>query len=48
MRKPAQIFVASVLAGFTLVCLSASTAAQEQNDWVAPKTVACVSPATTA
>jgi hypothetical protein len=47
MRKPGQFFVASVLAGFTLVCLSASTAAQKPNDWPAPKPVACVSPAAT-
>jgi opacity protein-like surface antigen len=33
MRKPSQIFIASVVAGFTLVCLSAAAAAQEQNDW---------------
>jgi hypothetical protein len=32
MTKPAQFFVASILAGFTLVCLSASAAGQEQND----------------
>ena len=33
MTKPAQYFIASMLAGFTLVCLSASAAAQEQNSW---------------
>ena len=33
MKKPAQFFIASVLAGFTLVCLAASAAGQEQNDW---------------
>lgn len=33
MRKPSQIFIASVLAGFTLVCLSAAAAGEEQNDW---------------
>ncbi len=44
MRKPTQFFVASVLAGFTLVCLSASAAAQEPNDGPASKPVACVSP----
>jgi hypothetical protein len=43
MRKPAQFFVASILAGFTLVCLSASAAAQEPNDGPAPKPVALVS-----
>lgn len=32
MTKPAQFFIASILAGFTLVCLSASAAGQEQND----------------
>jgi hypothetical protein len=48
MRKPAQFFVASVLAGFTLVCLSASAAAQEQNNLPAPKPVVCVSPAAVA
>jgi hypothetical protein len=32
MKKPAQFFIAGMLAGFTLVCLSASAAAQEQND----------------
>ena len=32
MRKPAQFFIAGMLAGFTLVCLSVSAAAQEQND----------------
>jgi hypothetical protein len=32
MTKPAQFFIASILAGFTLVCLSASAAAQKQND----------------
>ena len=47
MKRPAQFFVASVLAGVTLVCLSASAAAQEQNDWPAAKPVACVSPAAT-
>ena len=47
MRKSAQFFVASVLAGVTLVCLSASAAAQEQYDGLAPKPVACVSPAAT-
>jgi hypothetical protein len=45
MRKPAQFFVASVLAGFTLVCLSASAAAQEKNDGPASKPVVCFSPA---
>jgi outer membrane immunogenic protein len=33
MRKPSQIVIVSVLAGFTLVCLSAAAASQEQNDW---------------
>lgn len=33
MTKPVQFFVASILAGFTLVCLSASAAAREQNSW---------------
>jgi hypothetical protein len=33
MTKPAQFFIASILAGFTLVCLSASAAAQVQNSW---------------
>jgi outer membrane immunogenic protein len=33
MRKLSQIFIASVLAGFTLVCVSAGAAGQEQNDW---------------
>lgn len=33
MRKPAQFFIAGVLAGFTLACLAASAAAQEHNDW---------------
>jgi hypothetical protein len=47
MKKPAQFFVASVLAGVTLVCLTASAAAQQQNDGPAPKPVACVSPAAT-
>ena len=47
MRKPAQFFVASVLAGVTLVCLSASAATQVQNDGPVPKPVACVSPAAT-
>ncbi len=47
MKKPAQFFVASVLAGVTLVCLSASAAAQQQNDGPAPKPVASVSPAAT-
>ena len=45
MRKPAKFFIASVLAGFTLVCLSASATALEQNDWPASKPVACFSPA---
>ena len=45
MKKPAQFIIASVLAGVTLVCLSASAAAQEQNDLPASKRVACVSAA---
>jgi hypothetical protein len=45
MRKPAQVFVASVLAGFTLVCLSASAAAQKPNDWPAAKSVTSASAA---
>ena len=48
MRRPAQFFVASVLAGVTLVCLTASAAAQEQNDRAAPKPVAGVNAAATA
>jgi hypothetical protein len=48
MRKPAQFFVASVLAGLTFVCLSASAAAKEQNEWPVSKPVACVSSAATA
>jgi hypothetical protein len=44
MRKPTQIFMASVLAGVTLVCLSASAAAQKQNDWPTSKQVVCFSP----
>ena len=44
MKKPAQFFVASVLAGFTLVCLTASAAAQEQTDSSASKRVECLSP----
>jgi hypothetical protein len=43
MRKPAQFFVASVLAGFTLVCLSASAAAQD--NWPASKPAAYFSAA---
>jgi hypothetical protein len=45
MRKSAQFFVASVLAGVTLVCLSASAAAQEQNNWPASKPAASSSAA---
>ena len=45
MKKPSQLFIASVLAGFTLVCLTASATAQEQNNGPASKPVACVSPA---
>jgi len=45
MKKPAQFFIASVLASFTLVCLTASATAQEQNDWPAAKRVECFSPA---
>jgi hypothetical protein len=45
MRKPAQLIIASVLAGFTLVCLGASATAQEQNDWPASKRVECFNPA---
>jgi outer membrane immunogenic protein len=33
MRKSSQILAASMLAGFTLVCLSAAAAGQAQNDW---------------
>jgi hypothetical protein len=45
MRKPAKYFIASVLAGFTLVCLTASATAEEQNDWPASKRVECSNPA---
>jgi hypothetical protein len=45
MKKPAQLLIASVLAGFTLVCLGASAAAQEQNDRPASKRVECLNPA---
>jgi hypothetical protein len=44
MRKPAQFIIASLLAGFTLVCLSASAAAKE-NEWPAPKQVESLNPA---
>jgi hypothetical protein len=40
--------MASVLAGVTLVCLSASAAAQKPNDWPASKQVVSFSPAKTA
>jgi outer membrane immunogenic protein len=33
MRKPTQFFIASMLAGFTFVCLTAAAAAQEQSVW---------------
>ena len=45
MRKPAKFFIASVLAGFTLVYLGATAAAQEQNDWPASKRVEYSNPA---
>jgi hypothetical protein len=45
MKKPAQFLIASVLAGFTLVCLTASAAAQEQNDSSTSKQVECLNPA---
>ena len=45
MRKPAQFFVASILAGFTLVCLSASAAAQKPDEGPASKFLVCFGPA---
>ena len=33
MTRPSQIFIAGMLAGFTLACISASAAGQVQNDW---------------
>ena len=45
MKKPAHLFIASVLAGFTLVCLATSAEGQDQNTWSISKRVECSSAA---
>jgi len=45
MKKPTHLFIASVLAGFTLACLATAAEGQDQNGWSPSKKVECLSPA---
>jgi hypothetical protein len=45
MKKPTHLFIASVLAGFTLACLATSAEGRDQNGWSISKRVESLSPA---